>query len=1024
MKPRTSNFISHSSAKALKNHFPGLLLATLFLSVSAVRATTYKWDSDGVFGNGQTDGGGTISSTNLDFMNATADVAWAGSSNSVVFGVAGAAAGSSYTVNNAYATDGFQPFALTFQGGSAYTLTGNRINVGAGAANGLRLNADVTATQTLGLGFAVYNGTFFTNNATSSAGLFNITGGIITQAPTGGGLLTLAGTGTGMNTMSGSMSQSGQGALALAVTGGAWTLSSTTSTYTGAITVNGGLLSVSSDANLGGSAGTISVSSASTGGTGVTFGSAPKGSIGVGTVILGSTVGAATSSTAFTLNGNANQTIASATNVDYATAATLNLDGGVFQATGTFSLSESKNTTTANRAIVLGNTYGGGTIQVTGANVLTAPGIVSGAGALTKTDTGTLVLTGANTYTGTTSVQNGTVSFNSVTAGAAAQALGASNTVNLGAVGASSGILYYTGGAGTLDKNINALGNGSDTIQNNGSGLLTLSGTLTKNGTVLKLNGGSSGINVTGTIAGILPSSDLYVNGGTVTLSAANSYTGPTFVNTGATLVLGINNAVPSNSALTLGDATTTGTLNMGAFTNSLGSLAFGAGHGTLKLAADQTSSAQLVASGTVVLGTSNTIDLTGMSTSAGLYKLVSGSSLTGTFGTVTALNSNYKLLYSGSELDAQHKATAALALGSNAPNVRVGSQTVNLSIGNTAPTGSADLSYTLGGLTGSGTRVAAAGSSAATGTYTANAGVNSFNITVTDGNATNSPQTVAFSQTGYNAAAANTISAVNLGKVRVGGTFGTSALSLTNTAAATYTEGLNASVSSTTGVATASGSVTNLAGASSSTALSVGLGGSAHTGTSGVQSGNVVIGLESNGTISGLTSLGLGSQTIGVSGAVYDFADAAFSKTAGAGTLTANSGTSYALDFGTGLALNTSYTATFQLANILLSGNGYQDNLGGTYALTGASQFATTASSFSGLTAGGTNSFTVTFFTGTTGNFSGTLALAGLSQQSGLSDASLSTINIAIAGAAIPEPDIAALLGGFGVLTLLRRRR
>ncbi|MEI8038641.1 MAG: hypothetical protein WCJ14_09640, partial [Verrucomicrobiota bacterium] len=99
------------------------------------------------------------------------------------------------------------------------------------------------------------------------------------------------------------------------------------------------------------------------------------------------------------------------------------------------------------------------------------------------------------------------------------------------------------------------------------------------------------------------------------------------------------------------------------------------------------------------------------------------------------------------------------------------------------------------------------------------------------------------------------------------------------------------------------------------------------------------------------------------------------------------------------------------------------QDNLGGEYSKTGASQFATTASSFSGLAAGGSNSFTVTFFTGTTGSFSGTLALAGLSEQAGLSDASLSTINLTLAGSAIPETT-AALLGGLGMLTLLRRRR
>ena len=59
--------------------------------------------------------------------------------------------------------------------------------------------------------------------------------------------------------------------------------------------------------------------------------------------------------------------------------------------------------------------------------------------------------------------RNGTLSFNSVAAAASAQALGANNTVNLGVAGTSSGILKYTGVAGTLDKNITALGNGSDT---------------------------------------------------------------------------------------------------------------------------------------------------------------------------------------------------------------------------------------------------------------------------------------------------------------------------------------------------------------------------------------------------------------------------------------------------------------------------------------------------------------------------------------------------------------------------------
>jgi hypothetical protein len=614
-----------------------------------------------------------------------------------------------------------------------------------------------------------------------------------------------------------------------------------------------------------------------------------------------------------------------------------------------------------------------------------------------------------------------------VAAGATAQALGKSNTVNLGAAGTSSGILSYTGGAGTLDKNVNVLGNGSDTIQNSGSGLLTLSGTLTKNGTILNLKGGSYGINVTGTIAGASANSDLVVNSGTVTLSAANSYNGPTFVNTGATLALGINNAIPGNSAVTLGDAGTTGALTMGAYTNSIASLAFGAGGGTLKLAANQTATAQLAASGTVVLGTTNTLDLTGMGTSAGLYKLVSGSSLSGTFSTVTGLNSAYTLKYgtvNANELDAQHKATAVLALGSNAPNVRVGSQTVNLSIGNAAPTGSADLSYTLGGVTGSaGTRTAAAGSSTATGTYTAVAGVNSFNITATDANATNSPQSVAFSQTGYNLASAAGSQTVNL-YTRPGVAVSTS-LSLTNShaASAPYQETLGTTgfAGTTTGF-TASGSVTGIAGgASDSGSLSVGVT-SGVVGSAGHYSGSTTLGLQTEAVnSSGLGSLGIGNQSVNLEVVAYDYATATFSKTGGAGSLS-GSGTSYALNFGSGLLLNTDYTATFSLANGLFS-SAYQDSLAGTYGiLSGA--FATTATNFGNVAAGGTDTFTVTFRTGTTGTYSSDLTFDGTSKNSQLGDSTLAggTINISLNAVAIPEPR-AALLGGLGMLALLRRR-
>ena len=127
-----------------------------------------------------------------------------------------------------------------------------------------------------------------------------------------------------------------------------------------------------------------------------------------------------------------------------------------------------------------------------------------------------------------------------------------------------------------------------------------------------------------------------------------------------------------------------------------------------------------------------------------------------------------------------------------------------------------------------------------------------------------------------YNLAAASAIATpVNLGNVRVGGTFATHALSVQNTAAAgSFTEGLNATFGAVTGSATTSGAaISNLAGAmTNNTSLVVGLGG---TGTAGAKSGTVVIDLASNGSNSGLANTALAAQNVTVSGGVYNYAAA-----------------------------------------------------------------------------------------------------------------------------------------------------
>ena len=481
-------------------------------------------------------------------------------------------------------------------------FTGN-FNVIGGSLNINSTNA-TSAANVVAVGA---NGTLTTNNAASPAtiaGLNDISGAGGTVAVHSLGTLSIAG--------SGSYSFSGNitsvSSLQINLTGGGSQTLSGVNTYAGSTTVNSGILNIRSDSALGSTAGGTTVASGGilqlqggihvgaealtiSQGAGVTGQNVAlvnvsgnntyaglltwnTGTSGIVTKISSDSGNLALTNTgtiAITggrnagLTGSGNGSIAGVLN---GTGSQLTKSGS-----GTWTLT-GNNTYTGTTTISVGRLQLGdgnstGSLYASGGLVNNAnltinrnnavaqgtdfsTSAITGTGSFTQAGTGTTTLNATNSFSGVTTVERGTLSFTSGNASATAnQALGANATVNLGVASASSGTLNYTGAAGTLAKAVNVLGNGSDTIQNSGTGLLTLAGTITKNGTVLTLKGGSNGINVTGAIAGSGANSDLIVDGGNTTLSNANTYNGPTSIINGATLSANVTNALPTTNGRT-----------------------------------------------------------------------------------------------------------------------------------------------------------------------------------------------------------------------------------------------------------------------------------------------------------------------------------------------------------------------------------------------------------------------------------------------------------------------------------------
>lgn len=252
-------------------------------------------------------------------------------------------------------------------------------------------------------------------------------------------------------------------------------------------------------------------------------------SLGISTTISG--IGSLTKVGVGTLTLSGANTYSGGTTLNAGTIAVANNS-----ALGTNNLSMASGTTLqAASAVSLNNNIsitGTGNFDTNG-NAMTLTGVISGAGELNKLGAGTLTLSGANTYSGATNINAGTLTSGAADVipnnSAVTVALGANWNLNN-----FSETVGSIAGAGNIALGSAALTAGGNNTSTTFSGVISGTGSLTKEGT------------------------------GTLTLSGANNYSGATNINAGTVILTGsiTSNTTIANAATLQGGGTITGTLS------------------------------------------------------------------------------------------------------------------------------------------------------------------------------------------------------------------------------------------------------------------------------------------------------------------------------------------------------------------------------------------------------------------------------------------------------------------------------
>jgi autotransporter-associated beta strand protein len=469
------------------------------------------------------------------------------------------------TVNSALINNGTGAVTLVKNGSGLVTLAGN---TGATYSGGtfvnqgeLRVVAPTTVATytTLGTG-AISVGTgatlrFFTGSTTNAityTNAINLTNATLAYQDgnhTLSGAVSLTGTNTVTGvwgdknlTMSGVISGSGS-LIKTNNAGEASTLTlSSINTFTGGTTVNAGTIRLSNGGGNGAIRGTLTVNAGAsvTYGANNSFGYNSGGSVNV-LNINGGTVGSAGFGNHFWNNFQLNMT-----------AGTLNLGFNASQTTNdwqspTITTSAAATTATiaaADASAVMrlrDNTHatfnvadGAAAIDLSIAPAITQSGGVSN---ITKNGLGLMQIAGVNTYTGTTTINAGTLRISGA---------GSLNSGNYSSAITNNGVLEFNS---TANQTLGGIISGTGSLtKNTGTGTLTLSGNNTFTGTTT-INAGK--IALTGSNA-----TSIVINSG-ASLTSSGSTTGSLNLNAGSSIAL--NGVTPSSGIVVAGAVAVTG---------------------------------------------------------------------------------------------------------------------------------------------------------------------------------------------------------------------------------------------------------------------------------------------------------------------------------------------------------------------------------------------------------------------------------------------------------------------------------